>query len=836
MRFALAFAVVLALATNAAATSAWQDLETRAATLLNKGDYRGALSLWTRALKTAEVELGPEEARVTTMRSRVADLERLYGDLGRALEQATQVLRARLKSFGAQHQRTGDAYTLMSRITLRLADPDRALEFAQKALRVRLLLGPQQPDTADAYEDLGMAKLRLEQVSGQKLNTKNAVHPGLELLEKARRVRLRAFGATSLEIAQSDTQIGAAQIALGNPKGALERLLPALNLRSRTLGSTHPDTATTETTVALAEINLKRFASAQKHLEHALRARQQALGLEHPDTATTLSALGTALVGLNEPRLGLEHLLAALDSFFSQAERVYRVLDTPGKLRYNLAHRSRIRATMRALTENPVATDTEHRAVTSAWLSFKGMAFSLENGLAPLSGQAAGLKNRIDEYLSARTELAALFTRVPTDAKEAATIRDRIDILTKRLASLERELSSRVSGFDALLSLKRLSASETLRHLSESEALIDYAWFESGLYAISLTDTGVRVRRLTDTPTLETQIAQVRNLIQSGASLAEVNVSTVKLYDTLIRPLEPELAGVTNLTISPDGPLNFLPFELLWNGDRLVLDRFTVRTVPTGRDLVRLRSNPLPAATGPAAVFGNPEFTARNPDPNTPLEDRMLEPATRGVDRSYLSGLLRRTPFPPLPYTEREARTVSGLLGPDTRLYLGADANEQNLFALRSPRILHLATHGFFLADAGMPNPLLRVGVALAGARTSAVIGEGYGLLSGLRLEGLHLAGTELVVLSACETALGRSFVGEGVAGFNQVFLAAGARRVMLTLWKVPDLETAMLMEDFYSRWKPNTDPARALQAAKLELVNRGVPPKAWAAVVLSGE
>jgi CHAT domain-containing protein len=58
----------------------------------------------------------------------------------------------------------------------------------------------------------------------------------------------------------------------------------------------------------------------------------------------------------------------------------------------------------------------------------------------------------------------------------------------------------------------------------------------------------------------------------------------------------------------------------------------------------------------------------------------------------------------------------------------------------------------------------------------------------------------------------------------------------MLTLWKIPDLETAMLMEDFYSRWKPNTDPARALRAAKLELVNLGVPPKAWAAVVLSGE
>jgi CHAT domain-containing protein len=197
---------------------------------------------------------------------------------------------------------------------------------------------------------------------------------------------------------------------------------------------------------------------------------------------------------------------------------------------------------------------------------------------------------------------------------------------------------------------------------------------------------------------------------------------------------------------------------------------------------------------------------------------------------------LRRSAFKPLPETATEAKAVAERLGPGTQIFMGGDANEQNLFGLKSPRVLHMATHGFFLSDPGLPNPLLRVGLALAGARSSAVAGSGYGLLSALRLEGLSLRGTELVTLSACDTGLGDAFAGEGVAGLNQAFLAAGARRVMLSLWKVPDRETSLLMQDFYTRYANGDDPAEALRAAKLELHHQGLPPRDWAAFVLNGE
>jgi CHAT domain-containing protein len=176
-----------------------------------------------------------------------------------------------------------------------------------------------------------------------------------------------------------------------------------------------------------------------------------------------------------------------------------------------------------------------------------------------------------------------------------------------------------------------------------------------------------------------------------------------------------------------------------------------------------------------------------------------------------------------LPGTSVEGEIVGGLLR--ARPWLGGEALEGRLKRRRSPRILHLATHGFFLEDqrvAGtcqpgwreapcpeplsgpaLENPLLRSGVALSGANTwlrggSPPAEAEDGLLTAEDVVGLDLLETELVVLSACQTGLGEIHVGEGVFGLRRAFVLAGARTLVLSLWKVPDLATAILMERFY--------------------------------------
>jgi CHAT domain-containing protein len=192
---------------------------------------------------------------------------------------------------------------------------------------------------------------------------------------------------------------------------------------------------------------------------------------------------------------------------------------------------------------------------------------------------------------------------------------------------------------------------------------------------------------------------------------------------------------------------------------------------------------------------------------------------------------------------------------------LGEEATLAALQKLRSPRVLVLSTHGFFLPDVPPPprqveqlvraethrpdnpleNPLLRSGLALAGANRRGPEREG-GLLTGMDAAALELRGCELVVLSACETTQGGVNKGDGVASLRQAFQLAGARSVLATLWQAPDGDTAPLLADFFGRLVQGDSRPEALRQAQLRRIKerreRGgaAHPFFWAAFALTGE
>jgi CHAT domain-containing protein len=240
---------------------------------------------------------------------------------------------------------------------------------------------------------------------------------------------------------------------------------------------------------------------------------------------------------------------------------------------------------------------------------------------------------------------------------------------------------------------------------------------------------------------------------------------------------------------------------------------------------------------------------------------------------------LRQVLFPPLPATGPEVETAAGLIG--GQKYLKRQALEGVVKSVTHPKVLYLATHGFVLPDqeriydkdsmsltsfttrgAGlgkgqdmfdMPgpgprieNPMLRCGLALAGAnrRDTAAGREDVddGILTGMEIAGLDLWGTKLVVLSACQTGLGDVQQGEGVMGLRRAFLLAGARRVLATLWMVPDQQTRELMNDFLTRWKAGKPAVDALREAQISMIarlreDRGhAHPFYWAAFTMTGD
>jgi CHAT domain-containing protein len=228
--------------------------------------------------------------------------------------------------------------------------------------------------------------------------------------------------------------------------------------------------------------------------------------------------------------------------------------------------------------------------------------------------------------------------------------------------------------------------------------------------------------------------------------------------------------------------------------------------------------------------------------------------------------------FAPLEGTKLEADTIAPLL-PNVTLLTQSQATENALKQLQSPSILHIATHGFFLQDvecipasdtrgdsfstpativpeyvgkrkqvcrptpSNTENPLLRSGLALAGfnPRTS---GKEDGVLTALEAAGLNLYGTQLVVLSACETGLGDVNNGEGVYGLRRAFVTAGAESQLMSLWKVDDYGTSELMSLYYKRLQNGEGRGEALRQVQLEMMQAPAyqHPYYWASFIFSGD
>lgn len=324
--------------------------------------------------------------------------------------------------------------------------------------------------------------------------------------------------------------------------------------------------------------------------------------------------------------------------------------------------------------------------------------------------------------------------------------------------------------------------------------------------------------------------SMMRGARESGISLLH------KLYTQLFEPIQKRLPkDITTLIISPDAELNFVSFATFINDqDKFLAEQYAIEYVASGRDLVLKRTGKKTSRR--FVAFANPAFG----------EKPMLAGthSTNAVQLAMLSSDLRDyrgEKLKPLPYTMKEAqflRDRSSSWNMDGSVYAGAEATEVEVKAVKSPYILHLATHGFFLPDTMTTNsttgrqllgndrtpivphnPMQRSGLAFAGAqltldawkRGETPDTENDGILMGQEIGTMDLKETWLVVLSACDTGIGEARAGEGVLGLRRGFIQAGAQNLLMTLWPVSDQWTVDLMKAFYERALKDNNAPQAL-------------------------
>jgi CHAT domain-containing protein len=356
-------------------------------------------------------------------------------------------------------------------------------------------------------------------------------------------------------------------------------------------------------------------------------------------------------------------------------------------------------------------------------------------------------------------------------------------------------------------------------------------------------DGHIRSVPLGDAAPIDEAIGNALSAIADPSRQAEAvnRLSTVSRM--LLPPLQNAWSNARQIFLSPDGELHRLPFSALpvdTAAGSTLSESVQLRLLTTGRDLLRLQQ--APQVRRPATLVTNPDFNARIqtlPDPSVSSPSR---PNTAGQTAT----LRALGPWQHLDGTVAEAELLAPLLNPQV-LISGRQATAAAVLQQKGPRILHIATHGFFLADAALKgqaqrlnDPLLRSGLVFSGANQPAVDPRDDGYLTAAEVTAMDLDGTELVTLSACETGLGGVRSGEGVFGLQRALMVAGARSTLLSLWKVDDRATALFMKNFYERLKGGESRSDALRHTQSDFRrhknSRYHDIRVWGAFQLSGD
>jgi CHAT domain-containing protein/tetratricopeptide (TPR) repeat protein len=380
--------------------------------------------------------------------------------------------------------------------------------------------------------------------------------------------------------------------------------------------------------------------------------------------------------------------------------------------------------------------------------------------------------------------------------------------------------------------------------LRDDEALVAYAVLEQRI-AVWLLRKGEPLRVFTSSvrrdEVLATAEAFRRSVSVTAGGLPSFDAGAAeKLYRWLLAEPLAQLAAGTSVIVVPDGVLSTLPFEALGprgpgHAPAFAGARYTFAYVPSATVLTferTARRSRGAAASRPLLAVGDPVYEdLERLSPPASLDRRTL--ATRSArEQIRKRGLVV---FAPLPATRTEVIRIAATLGvpqdsPDIRL--GRAANEKDVKALDlgAYRYLHFATHGVLAGDVPYLNQ-----PALVLSQTADLGGED-GFLTMSEVLTLPLR-ADMVVLSACQTALGREVTGEGVVGLTRAFLYAGSRATVVSLWPVDDASTAVFMGKFYEHVKSGLTPVRALARAKQDLRAEGAHahPFYWAPFVFFG-
>lgn len=808
---------------------------------LKLGNYGKTDKILTGSIKDKELLFGNHTARLVGPLVDYGRLQLIRGDYTQTEQLARRALAISKDIFDEGSTKTVPALQLLGELYTNIGDYEKAQEFFAQAIDIQEnQFGRQHFDVAVLIAQLALAHFYQGDERQMKLVE--------ELLMESRNTVSSRFGANNPVYADILKDLAKVKIAQSQFDDAYAFLEQSETIWKSKAGKRNNINAA-DIHILRGDIHyLKReFNDAESEYRKGRRLYDKFFNDKHPEYVKTVSKLSKVYYMKNDIKSAKSSIEEALKNYNDYINNYFPALSEREKTKYwNTIRTDYDFYNTMAVVHGRNYPDIVENMYNNA-LKTKALLLSSSIKIREriMNSEDEELKLLYLTWLNKKEVLSAAIAMSQEQLKE-----EGLDpgSLAREVEQLEKELSKSSELFKNNTENREIKWEQVKSALKDNEVAVemlrfrffDHVLTDSVLYAVLILKNEKKSKP--ELLVLEDGSALESKYFNYYKNAIKYRIADRHSYERFWRPIEEKVGKSATIYFSADGVFNQINLEAVpIDKSKYVLDQSNIILVSNTKDLfLRKTTTRIQNDEKTALLFGNPKFYLAS---------------TENYISHFRSG---GTKISDLPGTAEEVEELKKLLsnnGWEINKFTRTDASEEEVKLINSPKVFHIATHGFFTPEdqfqksagvidlkdnASLNNPLLRTGLMLTGAgdllvETKFNFNQSPGILTAYEAMNLDLDKTELVVLSACETGVGEVQAGEGVFGLQRSFLVAGAKTLIMSLFKVSDEATTKLMISFYEKWLDHGDKRKAFVDAKKEIRNEYKDPIYWGAFIMIG-
>jgi len=808
---------------------------------LQLGKYQSAEKLLQNIINVREAKLGKDHPAYANAILNMGRLKQQRGKYQEAEPLFSKAVEINEKAFGINHPNYAFALNGMALLYQTMGNFSKSEELFSKSVKIyENVYGSNHPEYATALENLATLK---------KLTGKE--QEAARLLETALEIDKQTLGTNHPRYATTLHNLASIYKDLDQYEKSVQLFEEALTIDRNVYGENHQAFASTLYNLAVLQQELKQIQSAEENFIKALEIREETLGENHPDYAYSLYGLAGLYHLTKKYKKARKYYDLAISNYLVQIDDFFPSLSEKEKSAFYGKIKPVIESFQDFAIEYATANlDSSKYIIGDLYdlqLSTKALLLHSSNKVRNRIYES-GNQELIDKYQQWTEMKEQLSKYLSYSAEDLSEQNIDISAVSDEINTLEKFLSQQSQLFANEVDKKQFSWINVKDKLNDKEAAVEIIRIKKRYLTDSILYAALVVHPDSEIPEMV--------ILNEGKKLEDrffnyyrnaikFTVGDEISYREFWAPIDDKLNSPELVYASADGVFNKININTLFDPkeSKYVIDEYNVRSISNTKEIITAGSKQNTSGNT-AAVFGFPDF------------DLGTSGIVTSKAQTRASSFGFKELIPDLPGTKKEVEELNLILnenGWKTDLFTREKASESQVKNVSNPKVLHIATHGFFMQDIEYEestdygayfkdqdyNPLFRSGLLLAGAAGAIYdnknVNNEDGILTAYEAMNLNLDETALVVMSACETGVGEVKNGEGVYGLQRSFLVAGAESVIMSLWQVDDYTTQRLMVLFYKNWLSGQDKFMAFKNAEIALKKEFKDPFHWGAFIILG-